>query len=178
MFSNPFKEQTPQPQQPSVPLAIVEAADDIQTALLYFAAMPRDNFQQRYLMQRATMHPDDGKKPKALEPEILLVFSCQTLKSEGKEMEAKFRREFDKAAQVWESTDKMVISFSMRGDQIVYGVETQIGATVGSSTTKAQEGVLDAISSFLARTSPGTVKAVDQLRKTARSGSFLEQPQP
>lgn len=165
--------QPSQPQQASMPLAVVEAADDIQSTLLFFAAMPRDNFQQRYLMQRETLHPDDGKEPKTLKPEIILIFSCQTLKSEGQEMEAKFRHEFDKAAKVWKSTDKLAISFSMQGDQVVYGLEKQIGAKAESSTTQLQQNVLDAIASFLAQTSPGTVKKVDKLHRAAITGRFL-----
>jgi hypothetical protein len=177
MLDRLFKKETIQPSQPqqaSMPQVVVEAADDIQSTLMFFAAMPRDNFQQRYLMKRVTMHPDDGKEPKTLKPEIILIFSCQTLKSEGKEMEARFRHEFDKAAKVWESTDKLAISFSMQGDQVVYGLETQIGATAESSTTQLQQDVLDAIALFLARTSPGTVKKVEKLHKAARTGPFLE----
>ena len=156
-----FRRTADLPATPSIPLAVVRAALDLEKIVAFYHELPLDNFNQGFWHRTVMGHPHE--EPGLTRPEMTVTLHCQRDNDYQLFRKALRERNITEMHRLEHKGDHIIVHISMPDDQVSFHIVTRINGITHGSKTHSFDECREETLSFIQKTSPESLRLIAAL---------------
>lgn len=165
LLPNIFRRSVQAPAVPSIPLAVVRAALNLEKKFAFYHELPLDNFNQSFWHITVMGHPHDD--PRLARPEMTVTLHCQKDHDHQLFRKALLERNGAEMDRLIDKGDHMIVNITMPDDQVEYHLVTRINGVIHGLKTRSFDECMDETLTFIQKTSPQSIRLIAALSSQA-----------